>query len=212
MTANTFDGIGRAARGAGHARAAGATESETGRAAASTTSPGFSPIVRRMADRRAPRTLSKARAFFRARCGTVAIESTLAISVLVVVCGGLMAICHAAYTDDRMGRAARAAARAIALTTDASPSQAALTAVACDAIRRELDLDAEFDCAAAWTVTVRMNLTPTALAAGTDAGERGDMILVEIGWQQAPWARAASLLDGSGAGTAVGLARRELAD
>ena len=54
----------------------------------------------------------------------------MSIGILVIVCGGLMAIAHAAYTDDRMSRAARAAARAVAFVTEASPSQAALSSIA----------------------------------------------------------------------------------
>ena len=83
----------------------------------------------------------------------------MAIAVLVVLFGGLMAIVHAAYTDDRMGRAARAAARAVALETDTSASQAALVGIACEAIRQELDLEADFDCATAWTVTITTGLS-----------------------------------------------------
>ena len=148
--------------------------------------------------------------FLRVERGGVAVESAMAIAVLVVLFGGLMAIVHAAYTDDRMGRAARAAARAVALETDTSASQAALAGIACAAIRQELDLEADFDCAAAWTVTITTGLTPTALATGVNSGgETGDMVLVELGWSQLPWTRAADFLGGSGAGMATGVARRE---
>ena len=148
--------------------------------------------------------------FFRVERGGVAVESAVAIAVLVVLFGGLMAIVHAAYTDDRMGRAARVAARAVALETDTSLSQAALVLIACNAIRQELDLQPDFNCATTWTVTITTGLTPTALATGVNSdGETGDMVLVELGWSQLPWARAAELLEGSGAGTAIGVARRE---
>lgn len=148
--------------------------------------------------------------FFRVERGGVAVESAVAIAVLVVLFGGLMAIVHAAYTDDRMGRAARVAARAVALETDTSLGQAALVPIACNAIRQELDLQPDFDCAATWTVTITTGLTAAALATGINAdGETGDMVLVELGWSQLPWARAAELLEGSGAGTATGVARRE---
>ena len=121
-----------------------------------------------------------------------------------------MAIVHAAYTDDRMGRAAHAAARAVALETNTSLTQAVLVPIACNAIKRELDLEADFDCATTWTVTITTGLAPTALATGVNSdGETGDMVLVELGWSQLPWARAAALLEGSGAGTATGVARRE---
>ena len=134
----------------------------------------------------------------------------MAIAVLVVVFGGLMAIVHSAYTDDRMGRAARAAARAVALETDTSAGQAALVGIACEAIRQEFDLEADFDCAATWTVTITTGLAPTALATGVNSGgETGDMVLVELGWSQLPWARAAEFLGGSGAGMTTGVARRE---
>ena len=140
----------------------------------------------------------------------MAVESAMTIAILVIVCGGLMAIAHAAYTDDRMGRAARAAARAVALVTEASPSQASLTSAACDAIKRELQLEADFDCGSEWTLTVTTNLVPTALLTGSNPpGTTGEMILVRIDWDQAPWADAANLLEGSGGGTAVGVARRE---
>lgn len=148
--------------------------------------------------------------FCRVERGGVAVESAAAIAVLVVLFGGLMAIVHAAYTDDRMGRAARAAARAVALETDTTLSQAELASIACGAIRQELDLGTAFNCAATWTVTITTGLTAAALSAGANSdGETGDMVLVELAWNRLPWARAAELLDGSGAGTATGVARRE---
>lgn len=150
------------------------------------------------------------RSFFRSGDGGVAIESALSIVVLVVVCGGLMAIAHAAYTDDRMGRAARAAARAIAMTEDGSSSEAALGALACAAIRREFALDSEFDCGGAWTIAIDTDLTPAALLGGSAAeGEAGDIVRVQITWQNSPWAQAVYQLQGDGAGAAVGVARRE---
>ena len=145
--------------------------------------------------------------------GSAAVETAITVGILVIVCGGLMAVAHAAYIDDRMGRAARAAARAVALMTEASPTPAALKSTACNAIKRELQLDANFDCASKWTITVTTDLVPAALGTGTNPdGTTGEMILVKITWDQAPWATAASLLDGSGGGTTVGLARREPTD
>ena len=150
------------------------------------------------------------RAFVRTARGSVAIESAVSIVVLVVAFGGLMAIAHTAYTDDRMGRAARAAARAVALAPDALSTEASVGALACKAIRQELGLDAEFDCAGAWTITIDTDLTPTALLGGAGAdGVSGDVVLVRIAWQQAPWAQAVYQLEGADAGTAVGVARRE---
>ena len=154
-------------------------------------------------------------AFLRRRRGSVAVESAIAIAILVTACGGLMAIAHAAYTDDRMNRAAGAAARAIALAPESAASEAALASAACDAIRRELDLAPEFDCADAWTITVKTNLTASALASGAVGnthGGSGEMVLVEIGWEQAAWARAVRAMQGAGGRTAVGLARSEPVD
>ena len=149
-------------------------------------------------------------AFLRSVQSTVAVESALSIAILVALFGSLMAIAYAAYMDDRMGRAARAAARALAFVTDPSANQGALNVVACDAIKGELHLAAGFDCFGTWFISVETDLTPTALANGSNtSGEIGDMILVEIGWQQAPWAGAVYQLRGSGARSAVGVARRE---
>ena len=151
--------------------------------------------------------------FFLARRGGVAIETALAISILVLILGGLTAIAHAAYAGDRMDRAARAAARAIALAPDRSD----LNAVACDAIRRELDLDAGFDCSASWTIIVETDLSPASLAGGTDteSGEGGgdaaggDIVMVRIEWSQGPWAAVGFLLEGSASRIASALARSE---
>ena len=206
MLTSAFDGFGSTTRRAGRRPAAGARHAVADRAAA--------PLAtrRKGIGRRTVAGCRSARLgrFLLDRRGSVAVESTIAIGILVVVCGGLMAVAHAAYTDDRMGRAARAAARALAFVTEASPTQATLISVACDAIKRELQLEANFDCSSEWTLTVTTDLVPTALSSGTNPdGTTGDMILVKIGWEQAPWAGAVNLLEGSGGGAAVGVARRE---
>ena len=59
------------------------------------------------------------------------IEEAVALSILVAAFAGAMTIVHERYAEDLMARAARAAARAIAL--DASADR-------CAAIRRELGL------------------------------------------------------------------------
>ena len=152
--------------------------------------------------------LSRLAAFARSPGGGVAIESALSISLLLIVFGGLIAIVHAAYTDDRMGRAARAAARAVAL--DPSAAESALTAVACDAIRNELDLAGDFDCTGEWTLSVTTGVPPSSLAGGGNGGgQGGDMVLVELGWEQAPWSRAMRFMEGAGADAAIGVACSE---
>lgn len=156
---------------------------------------------------------SGAKAFFCAGRGGVAVESALSISVLVLLFAGLMAIAHSVYGDDRMGRAARAAARAVALVADSSTAQTTLDSTACKAIRGELGLKDDFKCEEAWTVSVKANLTPSSLETGANkAGVSGDMVLVEIKWKQAPWGQALSALEGSDARLATGVARREPAD
>lgn len=131
----------------------------------------------------------------------------MSIAILVIGCGGLMAVAHAAYSDDRLARAARAAARAVAYVTEASPTQATLASVACGAIKRELQLEANFDCATELTMAVTADLVPAALATGTNPdGESGDVVLVRIGRSG-----TSSVLGNSG-GDAVGVARREPTD
>ena len=151
--------------------------------------------------------------FLCARGGGGAIESAIAIAALVTVFAGLMAIAHAAYEDDRMGRAARAAARDVALVTDTTASQVTLDAVACTAIKNELDLADGFDCKT-WDVTVKAGLTASALSSGANtAGNSGDMILVTIdGWERAPWVTEVRKLDDPEGRVATGVARREPAD
>ena len=143
--------------------------------------------------------------FLRARRGAVAVEAALAISILVVVLGGLMAIAHAAYVADRMDRGARAAARAVSLAADLT----GLATVACDAIKRELALDPAFDCADSWTVTIESGLAPAALADSTLPDTGGDVVRVRVVWNPVPWALAGLVTQGAGTRSAMGLARRE---
>ena len=136
----------------------------------------------------------------------MAVEAAVAISVLILAFGALMAVVHAAYTGDRMDRGARAAARAVAL----APDRTGLAEVACDAIKHELDLDPDFDCAETWTLVVETELTPTVLADGPgEEGEEmvaGDMVRVRIAWRGVPWT---VLLRETGERNATGLARSE---
>lgn len=182
------------------------TESEEAvRGSAGVTATSWVPAVRRLNFGPCPELAG----FLRARGGGSAIEAALALAALVTVFAGLMAVAHAAYEDDSMGRAARAAARAVALVTDASVTQAKLDSVACKAIKNELDLADGFDCTT-WTVTVSTGLTPSALSIGANSGgNTGDMVLVTIGWQQAPWVKAVRKLDGSQGRLATGVARSE---
>lgn len=124
------------------------------------------------------------RRFGRGEHGGVAIETAIAIALLVVGFAGLMEIVRESYTDDRMARAARAAAHALALdpalAQDPNP-----IATACAPIRRELALANDFDCAtASWTLKVDRGVGTDVLPATFDASVTagsGDMVLVRIG-------------------------------
>ncbi len=131
-----------------------------------------------------------ARGFWRARRGSVALETALAVSVLVLVFAGLMEIVRSAYETDSMARAARAAARAVALAPDAEAGSGSLDSIACAAIRGELNLAEDFDCGAKWTLTVDTDLTPVAMLEGgspSDGEAEEGMVVVRIGWNRQPW-------------------------
>lgn len=121
--------------------------------------------------------------FWKARDGAAAVEAAAAITVLVVAFAGVMEIVRSAYVADTMERAARAAARAVALTPNAEAG--ALGSVACAAIRRELHLDEKFDCSARWTLAIDTGLAPAALLQ-SGGGAEGDMVRVQIGWDPEP--------------------------
>ena len=131
-----------------------------------------------------------ARDFWRARRASVAIETAVVLSLVVVSCAGLMEIVSSAYLNDYMDRAARAGARAVALSPDTHSSPGAMQSTACDGIKRELNLGVDFDCASSWTVTIDAQLTPQNLLAGQnpDPGDRtGEMVRVQIGWYRDSW-------------------------
>ena len=116
---------------------------------------------------------------FRSCRGSVSVEGAVALSVLVAAFAGLMAIEQEIYAKDRLARAARAAARAIALDEGAD---------ACTAIRRELALPGDFSCNGKWEITIDWG-SPSSLFSmvqgGTSTGTTsGEMVLVRIGWIQ----------------------------
>ena len=206
MFASSFDGLGLQARRRDRKPATGVSEAMTDRAAA-LTAPQSRRVGRRSTAGRGSGLPSRIARFLPDRRGAVAVETAVSIVILVIACGGLMAVAHAAYTDDRIARAARAAARTVAFMTEASPTQATLASVACGAIKRELQLADDFDCATKLTMTVATDLVPAGLATGTNPeGESGDMVLVKIGWS------STSSVLGDSSGNAVGVARREPTD
>ena len=155
--------------------------------------------------------------FVKARRGAVAVVTALAISVLVFAFSGLAEIVRTTYVDDTMSRAARAAARAVALVPDSAAAPHILNSAACAAIQRELDLDAGFDCSAQWDLIVETGLTAKGLLDSSEDRD-GDMVRVRILWDRLPWefARLASEDDegdedeqATGRVVATGVARRE---
>ena len=131
----------------------------------------------RLAPARIPRAAAALRSlrtatrrFLVAERGSVAIESALALTVLVSAFAGLMNIVGDVWADDRMGRGARAAARAIALNPSVDPW---------DVIKREGVLDANAACpgwtatantCGGWTLRIDRGVAPAALP-GDLAGE-----------------------------------------
>ena len=116
-------------------------------------------------------------AFLRARRASVSIASVLSITVMIFLCGGLMAIAHEAYSQDRMDRAARAAARAIALLPPSTAAdEAQVNAVVCDVLRIEFGLEPTNDCSKVGPIHVSTDLTAADLAGGEPPAEVPDSI------------------------------------
>ena len=153
------------------------------------------------------RPVRTVRAFLNERGAAAAVPTAVTVSLLIAAFVGLMEIVHSAYSADRMARAARAAARAVALLPDRAASASTLEAIACAAIRRELALDAGFHCGTTWTLSVKGNIAPQTLL-DAQAGGSGDLVVVRIGWDRAPW-QLGRLLGGSDGGQAA--ASREFA-
>ena len=130
----------------------------------------------------------------------------------MIAFAGVMQIVHSAYVSDRMDRAARSAARAIAFTPGAKAGS--LPGLACRAIRKELDLGEGFDCATRLSVEIENALAPASLAEGADsegATPAGQLVRVRIAWSGGPW-NPGMLVQGDDADsrrTAVGIARLE---
>ena len=134
--------------------------------------------------------------FFRSRRGAVSVETVLTVTMMTFLCGGLMAIAHTAYSQDRMDRAARAAARAVALLPPGvATNQAAVDTAVCDVLRVEFDLNNQSNCHAIWNISIETGLTTAALADGTSQASTpangtpsqaiGEMILIRVGSGQA---------------------------
>ena len=137
------------------------------------------------------------RAFLHDRGAAAAVPTAITVSLLIVAFVGLMEIVHSAYAAERMARAARAAARAVALLPDRAASANTLQSVACAAIRSELALDAGFNCGTTWTLSVKGNIAPRTLLDAQASGS-GDLVVVRIGWDRTPLQLGRLLGDSNG--------------
>lgn len=159
----------------------------------------------------------RTRRFLRSGRGAVALESALALVVLVSAFAGLMHIVGDTYAEDRAGRAARAVAFALALDPGADPWAA---------LRREGSLElgatcpewtgteAAADCGG-WTLTVHLGVSPATLAKVLDgmSAAKGEMVLVRLVKTPPQGTRSAGtppVQDGATRVAGIGLARREL--
>ena len=124
------------------------------------------------------------RRFLRGERGSVALESAIALSVLVVAFSGLMNIVGDVYSDDRTGRGARAVARAMALNPSTDPWAA---------LKREGGLSANATCAewkpaantcGGWTLKIDRGVAPAGLpkdlAASVSSSSEGELVLVRL--------------------------------
>ena len=113
--------------------------------------------------------------FWCGTCAATAIPTALAIGILVLSFAVLIQIVIDILTVDKLTRAARAAAHAVALDPNAD---------ACAAIRAELHLAPGFDCNAQWTLTVDRGVAPGELPSSPNAAvtnTTGNLVLVRIG-------------------------------
>ena len=126
--------------------------------------------------------------FWRDCRGSVAVETAIAVSLLAIACAGVLEIVHSAWVSDRMDRAARAAARTIALAPDADAGS--LKGLACRALREELDLGDGFDCNTKLSVRIDTNRSPETLlnGGGSDSDSTsGELVMVRIAWSGGAW-------------------------
>ena len=124
------------------------------------------------------------RRFLRCERGSVALESAIALFVLVDAFSGLMHIVGDVYADDRTGRGARAVARAMALNPSTDPWAA---------LKREGGLSANAACAewkptantcGGWTLKIDRGVAPADLpkdlAASVSSSSEGELVLVRL--------------------------------
>ena len=125
--------------------------------------------------------------------GVTALETALAIAVLIGALAALMGIIQELYAKDRAERATRAGARTLALLESAPADRTALEAAGCEGVNAELGLDEGVDCTERWSVEVEAYASPSALLAGTErgadatlGGEDRDLVLVRLRERSSP--------------------------
>ena len=123
------------------------------------------------------------RRFLSCERASVALESAIALSILVGAFAGLMHIVGDVYADDRTGRGARAVARALALDPSADPWAA---------LKREGTLGANAACApwtatddtcGGWTLKIDRGVAPAALPDDLTASvssSSGELVFVRL--------------------------------
>lgn len=155
--------------------------------------------------------------------GGVAVESAIALAILVGAFAGLMHVVGTVFAGDEMGRGARAVARALALDPNADPWTV---------LGRELGRDAALcpgwtdtttsaECGG-WTLVITRGVSPGGLEAALGGGTAaaGEMVLVRIEGTRPAWSSGGVVpdADAQGAGAdsgasvnllAIGLARSE---
>ena len=151
---------------------------------------GFGVPARRRA---APAALTAVAGFFRGVRGASAIETALSVSILVGALALLMQVVNTVFVDDQAGRAARAAALALALdpaTDPWGPVWKELYSTPNHACTTDWTASEEGACGG-WTLAVKHGVSPAALAAARDPNltappAGGDLVLVGLQRQPAP--------------------------
>lgn len=145
--------------------------------------PPVSPGARGRTARRRPRG-GALRRFLSCERGNVAIESALAIAILVGAFAVLMNTVGTVFDEDRTGRGVRAVARALALDPNASPwavlerEVGGLDSAQCPAWTSAT----ERGSCGGWTLAVSNGISPGALgdALGGGTAAEGEMIFVRV--------------------------------
>ena len=139
--------------------------------------------------------------FWRGTRGAAAVETVVSMFILVSAFATLMNFVTSFYVEDELGRAARAAARSLAINPGVDPWEAAWKEI--DPSKVDTDKVPATHCTTDWTATphlgtcggltlvVRRGVSPAALAAALDPdtpaptgdAEEGELVLVGLSSQ-----------------------------